>query len=433
MVYPTGFQRYRWTAFGLLVTAYMLVFFHRMAPAVVSEDLMRSFSTTGAELGSLAAMYYFIYTAMQIPSGVLSDTVGPRFSIGLGMLVAGFGTWLFAQAGTLEAASLGRFCVGLGVSVVFVGLMKNNTVWFRHKHAGLLSGTTVFLGNCGSILAAGPMALVLKQMSWQNAFEIIAISTVIIAVLILLFVRNSPSDVGLPSITQLEGAPEAKAHQTPWYTLLWQVVTTRKIWPAFCVHFGVTGTMFAFAGLWSLPLMRDVHGLDRTGASLYTTVILIGFALGPMLAGWLSDRIGLRKPVVVVSVVMTLVAWLWMISGYWQPGWSGLLAYFAVGFLSGGVVVLYPVAKEVGPKNAAGMSIALANTGLFLGAAVAQPLFGKLADWRWDGTMVDGVRVYSFSNYQDGLWFYFGLTLLGLVAAVLLTETRCQHIEHKHD
>jgi sugar phosphate permease len=71
------FMLARWSIFAILVDTYMLVFFHRMAPAVVSGELMRDFGMTGVALGSLAAMYFYIYTLMQIPAGILADTLVP--------------------------------------------------------------------------------------------------------------------------------------------------------------------------------------------------------------------------------------------------------------------------------------------------------------------------------------------------------------------
>ena len=131
----------------------MLVFFHRIAPGVVAGDLMQAFQTSGAALGSLAATYYYVYTVMQIPAGVLADTLGPRVSAGMGALIAGGGSILFGLAPDFGIASLGRFLVGLGVSVVFVGLMRSNTVWFSERRYGMISGLTILLGNIGAMLA----------------------------------------------------------------------------------------------------------------------------------------------------------------------------------------------------------------------------------------------------------------------------------------
>ena len=101
---------------------------------------------------------------------MLADTLGARIGVALGCLVAGGGSILFGIADTFEIASLGRFLVGLGVSVVFVGLMRSNTQWFSDRNYGLISGMTLLLGNLGSILAAGPLALLLDATSWRTVF-----------------------------------------------------------------------------------------------------------------------------------------------------------------------------------------------------------------------------------------------------------------------
>ena len=111
----TRFLLARWSIFAVLIAIYMLVFFHRMAPAVISADLMKAFNTSGAALGSLAAMYFYIYTAMQIPAGVLADTLGARVTVTAGTVVAGCGSIMFGMAGTFASASVGRALVGLGV------------------------------------------------------------------------------------------------------------------------------------------------------------------------------------------------------------------------------------------------------------------------------------------------------------------------------
>src|SRR5258707_15301361 len=72
------FHRVRLAVFGTLAVSYMLVFFHRIAPAVTAADLMRDFFTTATAPGSLAEMYYYTHTVMQNPAGVLAATLGGR-------------------------------------------------------------------------------------------------------------------------------------------------------------------------------------------------------------------------------------------------------------------------------------------------------------------------------------------------------------------
>ena len=420
------FNRVRWTVFWTLIASYIMVFFHRMVPGVVAADLMQAFQTSGAALGSLAATYFYIYTALQIPSGVLADTLGPRISVTLGGLVSGAGSILFGLAPDFATASWGRFLVGLGVSVVFIGLMKSNAVWFSDRQYGRIGGLTLLLGNLGSIMAAGPLALLLVEVSWRSVFVSAGLVSIVFAVLTLILVRNRPEDAGFPSIREQEGLPSHPARDQHWLRDLREVMTTRAVWPGFWVNFGLTGCFLAFAGLWAVPLMRDLYGLDRAGASLYPTVTLAAFAIGAFKVGWISDRIGRRRPVIIAGTALSCLAWLALILLPWGPGWSGLLIFTLLGLTAGGNVVVYAAAKEVLPARVAGMAIALVNTGLFLGAAVMQPAFGWVLDLTWDGAMREGVRLYGRADYLNGLWLSFGCALIALVAAPLMRETRCQ-------
>ena len=422
------FQLVRWSTFTILILAYISVFFHRMAPAVVASDLMASFHTSAAALGSLAAMYYYIYTAMQLPAGVLADTLGNRITVTTGNIVAGAGSVLFGLADSVEAAALGRFLVGLGVSVIFVGLMKSNSVWFRERIYGLVSGLTVLLGNLGSVLAAGPLAALLQWWSWRSVFVAIGIFSLVLALFTLLFVRNRPEDAGFPSLREMSGEQSHAGREQHWFLDLRRVVMTVAVWPGFWVNFGMAGSLFAFAGLWGIPLLQDAHGLSRGQAASYTTVTLFSMAISTLISGWISDLIGLRKPVLLFSAVVYALAWLLLILLPWQPGPAALLLFALIGFTGGGFVLTYPCAKEVMHPALAGMAISVVNTGLFLGAAIMQPLFGWVLDQVWDGTVINGINHYSRDNYRLALFLMLGFAAIALLGAWRMHETRCRNL-----
>ncbi|MCP5430546.1 MAG: MFS transporter [Chromatiaceae bacterium] len=422
------FNALRWRVYFILVISYMLVFFHRMAPAAVASDLMQSFHTTGAALGSLAAMYYYVYTAMQVPSGILADTLGPRVSVTIGSLVAGAGSILFGLADDFAMASVGRFLVGLGVSVVFVGLMRSNAVWFSDRHYGRVSGLTLLLGNLGSIMSAAPLAWALGVLSSREFFVGIGVMSLLMSVITWLAVRNQPQEAGFPSVREMEGLPPHARSHPHWFGALKAVYGNLAAWPGFWVNLGVTGNMFSFVGLWGVPLLQDVHGLSRTDASLYTTVSLVSFAVGCLLMGWFSDHLGLRKPVILATGLLSALAWLCLLFVDWGPGLSGYALYGLLGLGASGFVLTYAAAKEVCAPASAGMAIALVNTGLFLGAAIMQPAFGWVLDRTWDGTLVDGLRRYATGDYHNGLWLSFAFAVLAVVAALRVRETHCRNI-----
>ncbi len=424
----THFLQLRWAIYIILVLAYMLVFFHRMAPGVVSADLMLAFNTTGAALGSLAAMYYYIYTAMQLPAGVLADTLGTRSAVTAGNLVAGCGSIVFGLAETFEIAAAGRLLVGLGVSVVFVGLMKSNSVWFSERKYGFISGLTVLLGNVGSILAAGPLAAVLNVYSWRSVFVAIGCISIGLALVSWLVIRNRPEDSGFPSLREMEGKASHPPRARHWLHDMHSVLFNRRIWPGFWVNFGMGGSLFSFAGLWGIPLLRDVYGLGRGDAAAYTTLTLAGLAIGSLAFGWLSDHLGLRKPVLIGSALFYTLAWFAMLYLPWSPGWSGFVLFGLIGLTGAGFVVTFASGKEVCSPALSGMAISVVNTGLFLGAALMQPLFGWVLDKTWDGTLVNGVRQFAMDDYRSALWLMCGFAVIALIGSLRVTETRCRNL-----
>src|SRR5512139_3599062 len=220
-------RRLRWIAFTLVALCYMLAFFHRMAPAAIAGELQRDFQASGAALGALAAMYFYIYTLMQIPVGVMADTLGVRRIVTAGAVLAGIGSLLFAWADTLQLAYLGRLLIGLGVSSFFISLMKINAVWFHERHFGTAGGLSILLGNIGAVLAASPLLWLVAQTSWRNVFAAVGMLSLLLALLVWWLVRNHPHEAGLPSLRELEGKAPHPKHEGHWWDGLVQVARNR--------------------------------------------------------------------------------------------------------------------------------------------------------------------------------------------------------------
>lgn len=421
-----AFEWIRWRLYAVLSFSFLLGFFYRMAPGVVAGTLMKAFDASGVALGALVATYFYVYTAMQIPAGILADTVGPRLSAGLGALLAGVGSIAFGLAPTFGAAAAGRFLMGLGASTIFIGLLKINTTWFRPERHGAANGLSMFIGNLGSVLAAGPFAVILLWLSWRTVFAGAGVLSLVLGVFTLAYVRDRPEHAGFGI-----GAANPRVSAAPgtrWGHDLRAVLRNRQVWAGLCAQFGLGGSFFGFAGLWGVPLMRQGFGLSRTQASLYPTAAMAGLALGALVAGWLSDRVGRRKPFMVGGPLITGILWLVFLLTPWSPGWQGLTLCGLIGLIGAGTSVSYAAASETVPSRQAGMAMAAVNTGMFLGVAVAQPVLGWLLDLGWTGRMAEGARFYTLVDYRHALWFSFGLVVLSLIASLFIRETYCRNL-----
>ncbi len=421
-------RRLRWTAFLLLALAYVLAFFHRVAPASIAAELQLAFNASGAMLGGLAAMYFYVYSLMQIPTGVLVDTLGVRKIVTLGGLVAGLGSILFGMADTLALASVGRLLVGLGVSVVFISMMKLNAVWFHDRHFGTVGGLTILLGNLGAVLAASPLVWALNFTSWRSIFVALGAFSIVLGVLTWFLVRNHPGEAGFPSMRELDGELPHTPHGGHWYDGLVQVVKNPATWPGFWPNLGIGGTLFTFAGLWAVPFLHDIHGMPRPLAAAHTSLLLGGFAIGALFSGIISDRLRLRRPVMVAGILLYLLCWLPLLAMARMPQTVSLALFFIMGVGASGFTLAWAVTKEVNSPALSGMATSVVNTGSFLGAGMLQPFVGWVMDLGWDGKISEGVRAYSAANYQAGLAILFLFALSGLAGALKCRETRCKYI-----
>ena len=158
---------------------------------------------------------------------------------------------------------------------------------------------------------------------------------------------------------------------------------------------------------------------------------MIGLAVGSLASGWLSDHLGHRKPTLIGSALLYTLVWFAMLYLPWSPGASGFLLFGLIGLTGAGFVVTYASGKEVCSPALSGMAISVVNTGLFLGAALMQPLFGWVLDQTWDGTLVNGLRQFAMDDFRSALWLMCGFAVIALISTLRVTETHCHNLTVK--
>ena len=418
-------KRLRLIALSVVVAAYVLSFFQRFAPAGIAQDLAASFQTSAASLGVLAATYFYVYTIMQVPTGILVDTLGPRRILFFGGMIAGGGSLLFGMAETLDGALAGRTLIGLGVSVTFIAMLKIIAVWFEEHRFASVVGLSMLVGNFGSVLAGSPLSWLAQTAGWRGVFVGVGIVSLVLGVLAWLLVRDRPEANGNgPGAV----APAPTFDRTVILTGLLRVVKNRATWPAAFVNAGLSGSFFAFGGLWATPFLTQGMGMTRATASAHLSLYFAGFAVGCLLIGTLSDRMRRRKPVVIGSSLVLALVWPVWLSGLALPLVATYLLFGLMGLMTASFTLSWACAKEVNPPALSGMSTSVANMGGFLMGALLQPAVGWVMDQRWSGAMVNGVRLYAPEDYRWGLLLIACAAWLGAAAAWFIRETQCRNI-----
>ena len=415
-------QRRRNLVLAIVVATYALSFFQRFAPAGIASDLVAAFNTSASSLGALAATYFYVYTVMQVPTGILVDTLGPRRILLIGGVIGGAGSLMFALASGLELALVGRTLIGLGVSVTFIAMLKIIAVSFDERRFATLVGLAMLVGNLGSVLAGAPLSWLAQQTSWRHIFVALAGVSLLLGVACWILLREQPTVAGQPDT-------KPSFDRSLILSGLVSVLKNRDNWPTVCVNFGICGSFFAFAGLWATPFLTQAHGLTRAAAANHVSLYFVGFALGCMFMGALSDRLGKRKPVLIVTSHLYLLIWLALLWDLALPLFASYALFSLMGLVTAGFTLTWACAKEVNAPQLSGISTSVTNMAGFLAGAVLQPLVGWVMDQRWQGGLTStGARLFTADDYHAGLLLLTAVAAFGALASWWIRETGCRNI-----
>ncbi|HVN98033.1 MAG TPA: MFS transporter [Syntrophorhabdaceae bacterium] len=411
---------YRWSIFGVLGAQYLIVYFHRVAPAVVARELTQAFSISGASLGLLASAYFYPYAAMQIPVGLITDSWGAKKTIVLFSLIASVGTVLFGLSPGFKIALLSRAVVGFGLSAIFVAVMCILAEWFRAEELARVSGVLMAVGGVGWFSATTPLALSTVRLGWRASMILVGIVSVVITSLIWFFVQERPSQARGPIYSGNRGCePEVQAR--PVMRDLKIISRDTSFW-AIAVWFVMRGgALFGFFGLWAGPYLVDVHRLSQGAAGGILSMIAFAMIFGSPLIGHLSDRtLRSRSKVLVGTSVLNCICWLTMLIFFERLSvpWLFLL-FFLLGVTISSVGTLAVVtAKELFPSEIAGTSMGAINLFPFVGAVIFQPFMGYVLD---KAGKVGGM--YQVHAYKTLLWVLFITSLVALASIMQCRET----------
>ncbi len=416
---------YRWAVFWVMALAYIFVYFHRLCPAVVAVDLQNAFSASAGLMGVLASAYFYPYALMQLPAGLLSDSIGPRKTATFFLAIAGVGSLIFGLAGGIGVAVTARVMVGVGVSMVFIPAMKILSQWFRAREFASMTAILNIMGGVGALTAAAPLALMTGWFGWRASFEIIGAITLFMAAVVWFVVRNRPEDKGWPSIAEIDHSGPGTA-VPPMSISLWEgarsVVTEKYFWPLAVWFFCGCGIYFSFGGLWAGPYLMHVYGLSRAETGNILNMIAVGLIVGSPLVSTLSDKVFHSRKKVMIPVTAVLVGEFLLLSVF--P--SGLpqpllyLAVFVMTVCSASIVVIgFSTTKELFPIEIAGTSVGTVNLFPFLGGAIFQPALG----WILEAFPRAASGGYSLEAYRAMLLVLAGAAIVGLVSTFLMKET----------
>lgn len=401
---PTPARAY--AVWGVALLSYVVAVFHRSSLGVAAVDAQERFSAGASAVSLFLVLQLAVYAGLQIPVGVALDRFGSRRLILAGAVTMAAGQLLLALATDVPTAVGARVLVGAGDAMTFISVLRVVSFWFAGPVVPLITQLTGILGQLGSVLAAYPLVALLHTTSWTATFLGAAATGLLVAVLVLVALRDAPGgSVRGPAVglAELRGTLRAT----------WQEPGTRiGLYTHLVTQF--SGTVFAL--LWGYPFLVVGQGLSPgTAAGLLTLLVVVGMGVGPLL-GRLCGRWPLRRSVLVFTI-LGATATTWTVVLAW-PGRAPLALLVALVVVLGtngpGSMIGFDYARTENPAERLGSASGVVNVGGFVASLLTILAIGAVLDLLTPGGSTD----YDLDAFRAAFAVQYVFWAVGLVGVV---------------
>ncbi|MFZ7110129.1 MAG: MFS transporter [Desulfatiglandales bacterium] len=368
---------WRWFVLAIATSNFFLSQFYRASNAVIAPHLIRDLELTTETLGLLSACFFYAFALTQIPIGMFLDRIGPRKMM-TGLSIVGIaGALVFSVADSLTLGILGRILLGVGMACNLMGSFKLLTTWFGPRSFATLSGLVFSIGTLGNMFAATPLVLLVDEIGWRGAYQLIAGSNFIIILSFYILVRDRPGN----------GTAEVRSNEVRRgfgriFSDLALLFRKKDYWIIAFGTFASSGVFLSFQNLWVGPFLMDAMGFSAVRAGNVILSLNIGLILGGPVMGALSDRVfRTRKWVILwghVGVCLIVFLMSMLSPGYGYALFCGL--FFGFGLFRGTGLLMYPHIKDLMPLEMAGTAMTAINFFTMTGSAVFLQGLGSLME-----------------------------------------------------
>jgi MFS family permease len=405
-------SRRAWLVWSVGIAAYVVAVLQRTSLGVAGLEATDRFDSSASVLASFTVVQLVVYAGLQVPAGLLLDRFGPRTLIATGAVLMAAGQALLAVSTNVPLAVAGRVLVGAGDAVTFISMLRLVTAWLPPRRVAVMTQVTGIVGQAGQLLSAVPFVALLHLSGWTSAFLAAAGLSVLVATLVLLMVRDSPTG----SLRRHDALTLAQAGDD--LRTAWRHPGTRLgLWTHFTTQF--SGTVFAL--LWGFPFLVSGEGRTRGVASaLFTLLVLVGAVAAPFL-GVMVQRHPLRRSWLVLTIVgINITAWTVVLAWPGQaPVWLLVALVVSLGLGGPGSMIGFDFARSFNPANRLGTATGIVNVGGFLASLVTMLLVGVGLDLVGSDTG----HGYALGDFRAALSVQYLVWAVG-VAGILTTRRK---------
>lgn len=360
----------------------------QVSPSVMTNDLMRDLNIGAFALGLMSGFYFYTYTVMQIPSGLLFDRYKPRTIITFSILICALGSLVFGLATNYYFGCLARLLTGFGSAFAFVSVLVVASDLFDNKYFALLTGITQMLAAFGAMLGQMPVSLLVHALGWRHTMFLLSAIGGVLALtvwLLMNYEKQEQMHCRFSTTPKIVGSLKTiiKSPQT-WFIALYACL----LW----------APMSGFASLWGVQFLSKADDLTANSAAFYCSFMWLGLALASPLLGLLANALNSKRIPLILSAVIGVVSFACIL----EMHLTGVILAFLLacaGASCSGQALSFALVRDNNAYAIKGTAIAFNNMAVVISGAIVQPLIGHFIS----GNTLSTVKDYALSDYKKGL------------------------------
>lgn len=359
-----------WKAVLSYIIVALFLFFEmgvQVSPSVMTDQLMRDMHIGVFGLGLMSGFYFYTYTLMQIPSGLLFDRYRPRYVITLSILVCSLGCLAFSAATNIYLGSLARMLMGFGSAFAFVAVLVVTADLFSNRYFALITGITQMLAAFGAMAGQMPLSYAVERLGWRHTLVMLAIIGFVLAIVVWMLL-NYEKDV------LSTAAAKRKSVEYRFRNIL----VNKQTWIIAVYACFLWAPMSGFASLWGVPFLEKVYNLSHASAALVCSIMWLGLALASPILGWLSTANRTRVWPLALSSLIGAIFFALLLAFHFNAMTFLMFIVFMCGAACSGQALSFTVVKEINAPQQRGAAIAFNNMAVVISGAIFQPVLGRL-------------------------------------------------------
>ena len=391
------------------------------SPSVMANPIMHELHLNAAVFGTAMGVYFYSYTLMQIPAGLLFDRLSIRLLLVVAIGLCVVGNIVFASTHSAVLMGGARMIIGMGSAFSFIAVLVIADHWFPSRQFALLVGIAQLVAAIGAMSGELPLSFLLNHAGWRHASFILAVIGLLLAIAVCIVIRDRR--VLVPNGAQTRVST----------SLITIVKNPQTLWVGFYA-FTSWAPIALFAELWGVPYLMQRFAINNVIASSCTAMIWLALALASPYLGWYSNRIGKRCSLLQWSAIIGLVTSLFILFITPHSLFINAVLLLGIGIAGAGQILTFAVVKDINESQHLATAIGFNNMAVVVGGAIFQPLVGLMLQWHASRHGAGVETLYRLDDYTFALTAIPFCYIAGwLVSRYKIQETGCNGVSHSSE